>query len=155
VAAARLESYVAFRYLLMFRSRSGQNDVVGGFSDVSGLDDEVQYSVRREPTVLGSPARDTATTVSAHEVTLKRGVIRDSNLSRWLDRSRAGVAEPRTVVIELLDANRQAICRWNLVSTQPRRWTGAALAAKGGGEVAIEELHLAAEQISRVDMTDT
>ena len=34
-----------------------------------------------------------------------------------------------------------------LQAAQPKKWVGPTLAAKGGGEVAMEELHLVAERI--------
>jgi hypothetical protein len=55
---------------------------------------------------------------------------------------------PRTVTIALLDENRAAVCRFVLQRAQPKRWVGPTLAAKGGGEVAMEELHLVAERIT-------
>lgn len=86
MVAAGPERYASFRYLLLLASRSGQNNVVGGFNDVSGLEDEM---------------------------------------------------------------------KWNLIGSQPSRWTGLMLAAKGAGEVAMEELHLVAERIDLVDVTGT
>ena len=35
-----------------------------------------------------------------------------------------------------------------LRNAQPKKWVGPTLAAKGGGEVAMEELQLVAEQIA-------
>jgi len=39
------------------------------------------------------------------------------------------------------------VCQWTLRVAQPKKWVGPTLAAKGGGEVAMEELHLVAERI--------
>ena len=55
---------------------------------------------------------------------------------------------PRTVTITLLDEARQTRCaRGRCASAQPKKWTGPTLAAKGGGEVAMEELVLVHEGI--------
>ena len=39
---------------------------------------------------------------------------------------------------------------WKLRNVQPKKWIGPTLAAKGGGEVAMEELHLVHEGIEYV-----
>jgi hypothetical protein len=47
----------------------------------------------------------------------------------------------------LLDEARQRVCEFVLRGAQPKKWLGPVLAAKGGGEVAMEELHLVVDQI--------
>ena len=81
------------------------------------------------------------------DVTLKRGVIGDLRLFSWLKSTREGNHSPQTVIITMLDEERAPVCRWTLTSAQPKKWVGPTLAAKGGGEVAMEELHLVAERI--------
>jgi phage tail-like protein len=39
------------------------------------------------------------------------------------------------------------VATWSLRNAQPKKWTGPTMAAKGGGEVAMEELHLVHEGI--------
>jgi hypothetical protein len=39
------------------------------------------------------------------------------------------------------------VCSWTLLAAQPKKWVGPTLAGKGGTDVAMEELHLVAEQI--------
>jgi phage tail-like protein len=60
---------------------------------------------------------------------------------------RDGVADRRQVTITLLDEARNAVASWKLRNAQPKKWTGPTLAAKGGGDVAMEELHLVCEGI--------
>ena len=60
---------------------------------------------------------------------------------------RDGVADPRQVTITLLDEARQPVATLALRNAQPKKWTGPTLAAKGGGEVAMEELQLVHEGI--------
>ena len=81
------------------------------------------------------------------DVTLKRGVIGDLRLFSWLKATREGALDPRTVTITMLDERRSAVCSWVLRGAQPKKWVGPTLAAKGDGEVAMEELHLVAERI--------
>ena len=52
------------------------------------------------------------------------------------------------MTITLLDERAHRRCaRGCCSSAQPKKWVGPTLAAKGGGEVAMEELHLVAERI--------
>jgi phage tail-like protein len=81
------------------------------------------------------------------DVVLRRGLIGDLRLFDWLKATREGTLDRRTVTIVLLDEARQSVCEFVLRGAQPKKWLGPVLAAKGGGEVAMEELHLVAERI--------
>jgi phage tail-like protein len=50
-----------------------------------------------------------------------------------------------SVTITLRDEAGQDVQTWRLIKVIPLKYTGPTLAAKGGGEVATEELMLAAE----------
>ena len=62
-------------------------------------------------------------------------------------RVRDGTDQPRTVTIMMLDEARNEVLSLVLRNAQPKKWIGPTLAAKGGGEVAMEELHLVHEGI--------
>jgi len=80
------------------------------------------------------------------DVTLKRGVVKSDDLWQWIeDVRRTGVAAKRTVVIRLRDETGQDVQAWTLNGAFPLKYTGPTLAAKGGGDVAMEELVLSAE----------
>jgi phage tail-like protein len=145
--AIRNNPYGAFNYLVKLGDDGRPDDIVGGFSDVSGLGNEVKYSEYRNGNEPLNHVRKIANTNSTDDVTLKRGLIGDTSLFEWLTATRRGAFEPRTVLITLLDEARQPVCSWKLISAQPKKWVGPTLGAKGGGEVAMEELHLVAEQI--------
>ena len=81
------------------------------------------------------------------DVTLKRGLVGSDDLFAWLKGVRDGVADPRNVTITLLDEARKAGRHLRCRNAQPKKWVGPTLAAKGGGEVAMEELHLVHEGI--------
>ncbi|HJU02842.1 MAG TPA: phage tail protein, partial [Actinomycetes bacterium] len=61
--------------------------------------------------------------------------------------TREGTYDPRTVTVTLLDEARTEVCSWVLTNAQPSKWTGPSLTAKGGGDVAMEELQLVAEKV--------
>jgi phage tail-like protein len=150
--ATRDNPYGAFNFLVKLGDNGRPDDIVGGFSDVSGLGNEVKYSEYRNGNDKANHVRKIANTNSTDDVTLKRGVIGDLTLFEWLQATREGAFEPRTVVIILLDEARQPVYEWRLLSAQPKKWVGPTLGAKGGGEVAIEELHLVAEQVDHASV---
>jgi phage tail-like protein len=145
--ATRNNPYGAFNFIVKLGDAGGEDQVVGGFSDVTGLSSEVVYANYRNGNDPENHVRKIPTLHRTGDVTLKRGVIGDLRLFTWLKETREGALDPRTVVITLLDESRVPVCSWVLRNAQPQKWVGPTLAAKGGGEVAIEELHLVAEQI--------
>ena len=145
--AVRDNPYGAFNFLVRLGDTGGEGDIAGGFSDFSGAGNEVKFSEYRNGNDRENHVRKVANTNTTDDVTLKRGIIGDLRLFTWLKNTREGVYDPRTVTVTLLDEARAPVCQWTLRVAQPKKWVGPTLAAKGGGEVAMEELHLVAERI--------
>ena len=142
--------YGAFNFIVALRGRTGdgaEGSIIGGFSDVSGLGMDLNYSEYRNGNEKFNTVRKIPNTVKNDDVTLKRGAVGSDDLFLWLKGVRDGTADPRTVTITLLDEARNAVATWSLRNAQPKKWTGPTLAAKGGGEVAMEELSLVHEGI--------
>ena len=142
--------YGAFNFLVALSGDQGTGEagkVVGGFSDVSGLGVDVSYSEYRNGNELVNTARKVPNTHKLDDVTLKRGLVGSTDLFDWLKGVRDGTADPRQVTITLLDEARNPVAKWALRRAQPKKWTAPTLSAKGGGEVAMEELHLVHEGI--------
>jgi phage tail-like protein len=145
--ATRPDPYGAFNFMVKLGDSGGEDQITGGFSDVSGLGNEVKYSEYRAGNDKENHVRKVPNTNTTDDVTLKRGVIGDLSLFAWLKATREGTINKQTVTITLLDEARSPVCRWVLQAAQPKKWVGPTLAGKGGGEVAMEELHLVAESI--------
>ncbi len=143
----RPNPYGNFNFTVQLSDAGDDNQVVGGFSDVSGLASEMKFSEYRNGSDKENHVRKIANINSTDDVTLKRGVIGDQRLFAWLKATREGGIDPRTVVITLRDEKGDPACSWVLTAAQPKKWVGPTLAGKGGGEVAMEELHLVAERI--------
>ena len=146
----RNNPYGAFNYLVSLGGVQGDGSpgsIIGGFSDVSGLGLEVNYSEYRNGNERFNTTRKVPNTHKLDEVTLKRGLVGSDDLFAWIKTVRDGTADPRQVTITLLDEARQPVATWTLRNAQPKKWTGPTLAAKGGGEVAMEELHFVHEGI--------
>ena len=94
--------------------------------------------------------RKIANTFKQEDVTLKRGLIGSTDLFQWVKDVREGGDGRRTVTITVLDEARNPVAAFKLTNAQPKKWVGPTLAAKGGGEVAMEELHLVHEGVEYV-----
>jgi len=140
--------YGAFNFIVSLggaQGDGGEGTIIGGFSDVSGLGTDVSYAEYRNGNEKFNTARKIPNTHKPDDVTLKRGVVGSDDLWQWLKTVRDGTADPRSVTISLLDEARNPVATWSLRSAQPKKWTGPTLAAKGGGDVAMEELSLVHE----------
>lgn len=150
MATFRENPYSAFNYIVALGGKQGDGSdgtIVGGFSDVSGIGMDVNYAEYRNGNEKFNTVRKVPNTHKLDDVTLKRGLVGSDDLFEWIKTVRDGKADPRQVTITLLDEARQPVVMWALRNAQPKKWTGPTLAAKGGGEVAMEELHLVHEGI--------
>src|SRR5215208_1650669 len=130
--------YGAFNFIVALGGEQGtgeEGQIVGGFSDVSGLGVDVSYSEYRNGNERVNTTRKVPNTHKLDDVTLKRGLVGAVDLFNWLKGVRDGTADRRDVTITLLDEARQSVAAWTLRRAQPKKWTGPTLAAKGGGEV--------------------
>jgi len=80
------------------------------------------------------------------DVTLKRGIVNSGDLWAWIQDTRIkGPDAKKEVSITLRDEAGKNVQTWNLHFVIPLKYTGPTLAAKGGGDVAMEELVLSSE----------
>ncbi len=147
MATLRDNPYGAFNFLVSLGT-GDETSVVAGFSDASGLGTEINYSEYRNGNEQFNTARKVANTFKQEDVTLKRGLVGSTDLFEWVKQVREGATLPRQVTITVLDEARKPVLSFRLRNAQPKKWVGPTLAAKGGGEVAMEELHLTHEGIS-------
>jgi phage tail-like protein len=152
MAELRETPYGVFNYLVNIPG-TGEGDFAGGFSEVSGLNAEVTIAEYRNGNAKTNYVTKVPAIIKAGDVTLKRGVIGAQNLYEWLQQARSGdLAAKKTVEIKLLDenpANQTPVITWKLIHAMPIKWTGPTLTAKGGTDVAVEELVLAVEHIEQ------
>jgi phage tail-like protein len=152
MAEFRQNPYGAFNFQVDLGDAKGDNpQTVGGFSDVSGLGVDVSYSEYRNGNEKVNTVRKIPNTHKLDDVTLKRGLVGSPDLFAWLSNVRDGAYEPRVVMITLFDeTHTKPVGQWKLRNAQPKKWVGPTLAAKAGGEVAMEELHLVHEGIDYI-----
>lgn len=145
--------YGAFNFIVSLGGAQGdgsEGTIIGGFSDASGLGVDVSYSEYRNGNEKINTVRKIPNTHKNDDVTLKRGLVGSDDLFQWVKTVRDGTADPRDVKITMMDEARNAVATFKLHRAQPKKWSGPTLMAKGGGEVAMEELHLVHEGIEYV-----
>lgn len=139
--ADRNTPYNAFNFTVDF----GNGDVQGGFSEVSGLGTEITVAEYRN----GNDKRNVVTKIpgmfKVTDITLKRGIVNsDAVFKMFKDLQDGKIADAKqTVTITLMDeTGATAVQKWVLIDCFPMKYTGPSLSAKGGGDVAMEELTL-------------
>lgn len=142
--STRTTPYGAFNFMISFGGTS-----FGGFSDVSGLNTEFTMSEYREGTDPKNHARKLPGIYKTGDVTLKRGVVDSKVIWDWIEAVRSLGVDGRKdyVLVTLRDETGKDVQAWKLLNVTPMKFTGPTLAAKGGGDVAMEELVLSAEDI--------
>ena len=139
---ARQVPYGAFNFIVNFAG----SDAFGGFSDVSGIGSEITVAEYRNGNDKENHVRKVPGVHKVGDITLKRGVINSESVWEWIRDVRSnGVNGQKDVSITLLDEARNPVQTWMLRNVIPMKYTGPTLGAKGGGDVAMEELVLAAE----------
>ncbi len=133
--AIRNDPYTGFNFLVEVEGL-----VVGGFSEVRGLEAEVEVHDYREGGVndyvhkLRGPVRYPSNLV------LKRGFA-DDTLWSWFREAATGKVKRRNGSVSLLDARGQTVMRWEFEKACPVKWSGPELRADSN-TVAAESLEL-------------
>jgi phage tail-like protein len=148
MATVRTNPYGAFRFQVEFGAvPGGPGAFSAGFSEVNGLGMEVNFSEYREGTDPTNTVRKIPNTFKLESATLKRGLIGATELFEWIKAIREGHQQPRTVTIVLLDEAGNDSAHFVLKNAQCNKWKAPPLVAKGGGDVAMEEMGLVYESI--------
>jgi len=142
----RTAPYPSYNYIVNLNGPRDPNKLLGGFSDVSGLETDIHISEYRDGNEAEPHVRKIPGSHKVGDVTLKRGVVDSSDLWAWITDTRTnGVNAQRDVIITVRDEAANPVQKYTLRNAVPMKYTGPTLAGKGGGEVAMEELVLAAE----------
>lgn len=137
--------YGAYNFLVELNDGSTSTSALGGFSDVSGIGTEITLMEYRQGNDKENRVRKIPGLHKASDVTLKRGIMGATNFYEWINTTRRDPTFKRNVSITLNDEQGNPVLRWNLINARPMKWTGPTLAGKGGSDVAMEELVVAAE----------
>lgn len=117
--------------------------VSGSFSEVSGLEIEVEVVEHREGDEPG-PLRKSPGLTKYPNITLKRGFVGSNELWTWIAQAKNGRPERKDGAVILFDDAHQEVARWVFSRGWPCKWTGPSLQASAN-EVALETLEIAHE----------
>jgi phage tail-like protein len=145
MAVPRETPFGAYNFIVEFDGNPAATSALGGFSDVSGIGTEITLMEYRQGNDKENRVRKIPALHKSGDVTLKRGVMGQRNFWDWVRQTRSDPTHRRTVVIILQDEQRNPVLTWKLLNARPMKWTGPTLAAKGGSDVAMEELVIASE----------
>jgi phage tail-like protein len=149
MATERDNPYSNFNFLVDLGT--GDTDSIkAGFQEVSGLNIEVTSADYRNGNEKTNHVRKVNGMYKVGDVTLKRGLIGALDLYTWIKAVRDGdQSVRRSVTIQLQDeAHSGPVMTWRLTNARPMRYTAPTMNAKGGTDVAIEELVLSCEDLT-------
>jgi len=149
--APRPTPYGPYNFLVEFGDGDSSSPL-GGFSDVTGLGTEVAMADYRNGNDKENRVRKVSLMYKVNETTLRRGFMAVTNFSRWITQTRRNPNLQRNILITLNDEQGNPVMRWKLINARPMKWTGPTLAAKGGSDVAMEELVLVSEGLDFVEV---
>lgn len=132
----RNDPYLGFRFVVEL-----DGVIVAGFSEVTGLQVEVEVQEYREGGLnsfmhkLAGPARYPSNLV------LKHGITKSRELWQWHQEVASGSFKRKNGSIILLNSTADEVWRWNFEGAYPVRWNGPDLRGNAS-EVAVETLEL-------------
>ena len=141
-ADLRLDPYMAFNFLIEIEGL-----LVGGFSEVSGLESRVETEEQREGGVNDFVHHLPRQTTHSNLV-LTHGLTDISTLWNWYYNVTQGIVQRKNGTIMLLDRRQIPVMWWNFRNALPVRWTGPQLRADTD-TVAFEVIELAHEGLTK------
>ncbi len=120
---------------------------VGGFTEVSGIDREVQLEDFREGGV-NDYTHKLVTVTKYQNLVLRRGIADATELWQWHQDVVNGKIERRQVSVVLLDSLFKDAWRWVFKQAYPVKWSGASLNASSSA-VFVESVELAHNGVTR------
>jgi phage tail-like protein len=137
-----LEPFLAFNFAVEIEGL-----LVGGFTEVSGLESNIEMEKHREGGVNGYVHQLPGQT-SFENLVLKHGLTSISTLWNWYYNATRGVIQRKNGTIILLDAQQIPVMWWNFRNALPVRWSGPTFNATHD-EAGFESIELAHEGLTK------
>ena len=128
----RLDPYMAFNFVVEIEGL-----LVGGFSQVSGLESNIEVTPYREGG-LNRYEHKLAGPVSYPNLVLTHGLTAIDTLWNWYDNTTKGIIKRKNGTIMLLDRQHIPVTLCDFLSAYPVRWTVPQLNSSNVTEVAVE-----------------
>jgi phage tail-like protein len=120
-----------------------------GFTEVTGLSQEVQAIEYREGVSPIYSVTKMSGMPKFGNITLKRGLFRDDNeFWQWLTAVNLNKPDRRTVIVKLLDETHGPVFTWTVRNAWPCKVEGPSLKSTGN-EVAVESIELCHEGLEQ------
>jgi phage tail-like protein len=140
---SRTDPFLGFRFAVEVEGL-----VAGGFTEVGGLEVEIEVLEYREGGVNGYIHKCAGPAKHTSNLTLKQGLTDARVLWDWYWDVVQGAIDRKNISVLLLDESGEETVRWNFEQAYPVKWVGPQLRATAG-EVAVETLELAHKGFTR------
>jgi phage tail-like protein len=140
--ARQLEPFLTFNFAVEIEGL-----LVGGFSEVSGLESDIQFDDYREGGLNGFVHKLPNHTTFAN-LSLKHGLTSISTLWNWHYNTTQGIIHRKNGTIMLLNQRQIPVMWWNFRNALPVRWSGPSFNA-ASDEVGAEVLELVHEGLTK------
>ena len=134
------DPFMSFQFTVSVGTRNG-TQVIGGFSDVSGLTAETEVETLRVGGLNNAEVMLPGPTKFPSRLILKRGLGDPAMLWNWYLKIIGGAIEREDVTIGLRSSDGQQQSAWTFSEACPVKWTGPELHA-GTSAVAFESIEL-------------
>ena len=141
--ANRKDPYLTFNFLVEIEGL-----VVGGFSEVTGLQVETVIETYREGGLNAYEHKLAGPTRYPSNLILKHGITDADTLWKWHQEVARGKVVRKNGSIVLRDSTGEEQWRWNFTGAYPVRWSGPDFRASAN-EVAVETLELVHQGLSK------
>lgn len=138
---------LGYHFLVSFPSGVSKDKIDVGFQSVSGLSVDRKTETFREggqnsfEHVLPGPT-------SCSNLILKRGLVHDSGLIKWIRANLEGMLiTPVDITISLLNEEHQPLVTWSIVHAWPKKWSVSDFNAEQG-TIAVETLEMQYQTIT-------
>lgn len=139
----RYDPYMAFNFVVEIEGL-----LVGGFSEVTGLESEVQVQEYQEGGLNGyvhklpGPAKQP-------NLVLTHGLTDVGTLWNWYHNVTQGIIKRKSGTLMLLDRQRIPVMWWDFLNAYPVKWVGPKFTASSSTEVAVEQVELAHQGLTK------
>jgi phage tail-like protein len=137
-----LDPHMAFNFAVEIEGL-----LVGGFTEVSGLESEIETETYEEGGVNDYIHHLPRQTTHANLI-LKHGLTDISSLWNWYYNATQGIIQRKNGTIMLLDRQQIPVMWWNFCNALPVKWTGPEFEA-GSESVAFESIEMVHEGLSK------
>lgn len=124
LAGVRYDPLLAFNFLIEVDGL-----VVGGCSEISGLNSEIEVQEVREGGLNGFVHLLPGRAQRPAALTLRHGLTTNDTLWQWHQELRHGKIERKSGAVHLLDNQRNTVVWWEFQGALPVKWSGPELRA--------------------------